>query len=179
MSFETPLDRIWESYQVMCDCLKIAQRGVVEKNMRLLNKTGFWSSSEEEARMQIKKGRSDANDYVILSLWAAFERIITEYLLIQGRKILDSPPTEFNQKVYRKIEHEMEYWKPDDILNMFKSVIDSSLIGQAKQIKQYRDWVAHRNISKGAPANVPPKKAYEILSEILYRLENHPDVDTN
>jgi len=102
-----------------------------------------------------------------------------EYLQIQGRKILDSPPTGFNQKVHRKIEHEMEYWKSDDILNMFKSLIDSDLIGQAKQVKQYRDWVAHRNISKGAPANVPPKKAYEILSEILRGLESHPDVDTN
>ncbi len=55
----------------------------------------------------------------------------------------------------------------------------SILLGQAKQIKQYRDWVAHRNVSKAVPANVPPKKAYEILSEILWRLENHPDIDTN
>ncbi len=179
MNFETPLDQIWESYQVMCDCLKIAQRGVSEKNIRLLNKTNFWSSSEENARNQIKKGRSDANDYVILSLWAVFERIIMEYLQIQGRKILDRPPTEFNQKVHQKIEHEIEYWKSDDILNMFKAVIDSDLVGQAKQIKQYRDWVAHRNVSKGAPVNVPPKKAYEILSQILCRLESHPDIDTN
>ncbi|OQY59868.1 MAG: hypothetical protein B6245_04380 [Desulfobacteraceae bacterium 4572_88] len=179
MSFETPLDRIWESYQVMRDCLKIAQRGVIGKNMRLLNKTAFWSRSEEDARSQIRKGRNDADDYVILSLWATFERIIREYLQIQGRKILDKPPTGFNQKVHRKIEHEIEYWRSDDILDMFKSLIDSELIVQAKQIKKYRDWVAHRNISKGAPANVPPKRAYEILSEILYRLEDHPDVDTN
>jgi len=178
MNFKTPLDRIWESYQVMCDCLKIAQRGVSEKNMGLLNKTNFWSVSEEDARHQIKKGRSDANDYVILSLWAAFERIITEYLQIQSRKILYNSPSEFSQKIHQKIEHEMEYWKSDDILNIFKVLIDSDLVGQAKQIKQYRDWVAHRNVSKGAPANVPPKKAYEILSEILYRLKNHPDIDT-
>jgi len=55
MSFKTQLDRIWESYQVMCDCLKIAQRGVIEKNMRLLKKTGFLSSSEEDARNQMQK----------------------------------------------------------------------------------------------------------------------------
>ena len=179
MSFKTPLDQIWESYLVMCDCLKIAQRGVAKKNMRLLNKTNFWSSSEEDARDQIKKGRSDANDYAILSLWAAFERIIVEYLQIQTRKILDNPPTQFSQSVQQKIEKEVEYWKSDDILNMFKVLTDSDLIGQAKQIKQYRDWVAHRNVSKGAPANVSPKKAYEILSEILYRLKTHPDVYKN
>ncbi len=76
MGSETPLDQIWESYQVMCDCLKIAQRGVSRKDMHLLNRTNFWTSPEEQAIQQIKKGRSDANDYVILSLWAAFEKII-------------------------------------------------------------------------------------------------------
>ncbi len=83
--------------------------------------------------------------------------------------------SEFNQKIHQKLEHEIEYWKIDDILNLFKVVIDPDLIGQAKQIKQYRDWVAHRNIGKGAPPNVTPKKAYEIISEILNKLEKHPD----
>lgn len=125
---------------------------------------------------RIKEGRSDANDYVILSLWAAFERIIMEYLRIQAHKILDNPPTELNRKVHRKVDLEMEYWKSDDILDMFKTIINPDLVGQAKQIKRYRDWVAHRNIAKGPPANVPPKKAYEILSEILCQLEHHPDI---
>lgn len=179
MNSETRLDQIWESYQVICDSLKIAQRSVSQKNLRLLNKTVFLSSSEEDAENQIKKGRTDANDYVILSLWAAFERIIFEYLKTQGRKILDNPPTEFNQKVHQKVEQEMEYWKSDEVLNIFKTVIDSDLAGQAKQIKQYRDWVADHNVSKSAPPNVVPRRVYEILSEILDKLKNHPDIETN
>jgi hypothetical protein len=123
MIFDTPLDRIWKSYNVMCDCLKIAQRSVFQKDMRLLNRTDFWSISEEDAKNRIKEGRSDANDYVILSLWAAFERIIMEYLRIQAHKILDNPPTELNRKVHRKVDLEMEYWKSDDILDMFKTIL--------------------------------------------------------
>jgi len=98
-----------------------------------------------------------------------------EYLQMQGRGILREQPSEFNQKFHEKVEHEIEYWKIDDILNIFKVVIDPDVVGQVKQIKQYRDWVAHRNISKGAPPNIAPQKAYEIISRILKELEEHPD----
>ncbi|MCP4110449.1 MAG: hypothetical protein GY749_33835 [Desulfobacteraceae bacterium] len=178
MSSENPLDPIWESYQVICDCLKVVQRGISKKDIRLLNRTNFLASSEEHSINQVKKSRTDANDYVILSLWAAFERIIMEYLQIQGRKILSTPPSAFNQKIHEKLEHEIEYWKIDDILNIFKVVIDPDIIGQAKQIKQYRDWVAHRNINKDAPPNITPQKAYEVISKILKKLEEHPDFGT-
>ncbi|MEA1968772.1 MAG: hypothetical protein U9N77_11220 [Thermodesulfobacteriota bacterium] len=178
MSSENPLDPIWESYQVICDCLKIAQRGISEKNERLLNRTNFLANPEDQSINQVKNSRTDANDYVILSLWAGFERIIMEYLQIQGRRILSSPPSAFNQKIHEQVEREIEYWKIDDILNIFKMVIDPDIIGQAKQIKQYRDWVAHRNPSKGTPPNITPQKAYEIISKILKKLEEHPDFGT-
>ncbi len=178
MSSESPLDPIWESYKVICDCLKIAQRGISKKDIRLLNKTNFLTNSEEQAINQVVKSRTDANDYVILSLWAAFERTIMEYLQIQGRRIINNPPSTFNHKIHEKVEQEIEYWKINDILDMFKVVIDPDIIGQAKQIKQYRDWVAHRNISKGTPPNITPQKAYEIISKILKELEEHPDFGT-
>jgi len=171
MNSDTPLDTIWESYQVMRDCLKIVQRSLIKKDMYLLSKTAFLTNSEEQAMEQIKKGRCDANDYVILSLWAAFERIIIEHLQIEGRKVLTYPPSEFNQRVYHKISSEIEYWKIEDILTIFKAVIDSDLIGQAKQIKKYRDWVAHRNINKPAPPNISPENTYSILSSIVEQLK--------
>ena len=64
----------------------------------------------------------------------------------------------------------MEYWRIADVLDLLKEHVDSDLIGQAKQIKQYRDWVAHRNMVKGVPADIPPQSAYIILSEILDKL---------
>ncbi|QTA78108.1 Uncharacterized protein dnl_03200 [Desulfonema limicola] len=175
MSSKFSLVQIWKSYEVMRDCLKIAQRSISENNLQLLKKTIFLTGLKNEAEKQIKSGQNDANDYVILSLWAAFERIIIEYIQIQGQKILDIPPSDFNKKVHSKIERDIEYRKTEDVLDMFKSYIDSDLIGQAKQIKKYRDWVAHRNVNKGTPANVPPHNAYRILSEIIDKLEQHSD----
>ena len=55
---------------------------------------------------------------------------------------------------------------------MFKEITDPNLIGNAKQVKQYRDWVAHRNIDKGSPPKVAPQSAYQILSKILDDLDN-------
>jgi len=173
MNFKTSLDRIWKSYQITEDCLKITQRTVSKDEKSMLKGTAFLnSSSEDESEEWIRQSRTDANDYVILSLWAAFERIILEYLQKKGRKILDKNSSDFNKKFYKKIEQEIEYWKINDILDMFKEIIDPNLIGNAKQIKQYRDWVAHRNIDKGSPANVAPQSAYQILSEILTELDN-------
>ncbi len=69
----------------------------------------------------------------------------------------------------------MEYWKANDILDLFKVVLNPELIGRAKQVKKYRDWVAHRNPKKGQPTNVPPKSAFKILSCVIEQIETHAE----
>ncbi len=71
----------------------------------------------------------------------------------------------------KAISKNIEYWKIDEILDVLKVIIDPDLIGQAKQIKKYRDWVAHRNIKKKSPPNVVPERAYSVLAEIGYPLK--------
>jgi len=179
MKSNTSLDDIWQTYQVTCDCLKVVQRSIAKKDRRLLSKTQFFTISEEQAGGWISKSRRDSDDYIILSLWAVFERIMIGYLQEQGKKILDNPPSDFNKKFYDKIESKIEYWRIDDILDIFTGPIDSQLIGRVKQIKTYRDWIAHRNMRKGAPSNIIPQRAYKILSEMLVELKNHPEFDLN
>lgn len=171
MPSDGPLDQIWQSYQVLCDSLRIAQRTVSRDNIALLNSTVFMTDLKDRATDQIKKGRNDVNDYIILSLWASFERRIMDYLQQQGDRLLSPSLSEFNKRIHKKISKEIEYWKIDDILDIFKGLVEPKLIGQAKQIKQYRDWVAHRNINKEKPPNIAPEKAYSILSKILNILE--------
>jgi hypothetical protein len=65
----------------------------------------------------------------------------------------------------------VEYWRAEHILDIFKKNIDGALIGDAKKIKKYRDWVAHRNPRKPPPEDVTPEFACRILSEILMRVE--------
>lgn len=173
MSASNTIDDIWRSYQITLDCLKIAKRSIVNNDIGSLEKTGFIGFHQDEAKRQIMESRANADDYVILSLWAAFERVLLLYVQSESNRILTGATTHFTYSVHQKIDDEIEYWRVDDILNIFKSIISSDLIGQAKQVKKYRDWVAHKNIKKGSPQNVPPQTAYIILSEILRQLTNH------
>ena len=176
MSSSNILDDIWQSYQATVDCFKIAGRSVKRKEHRLLSGTNYQSKPFEESDKLIDKIRSDADDYVILSLWAVFERKLLEYLQRLSKEISEKKGSDFNKKVQNKIENEIEYWKLNDILDLFKVVVDPELIGNAKQVKRYRDWIVHRNLKKGKPDIVSPIKAYEILSDIIERLEGHPEL---
>lgn len=179
MSASNTIDEIWRSYQITLDCLKIANRSIVNNDIGSLEKTGFIGSPHDEAKRQIMQSRSNADDYVILSLWASFERTLLSYVQSESNRILTEPTTNFTYSVHQKIDNEIEYWRVDDILNIFKTIISPDLIGQAKQVKKYRDWIAHRNIKKGSPQNVPPQTAYIILSEILMQLTNHECFQTS
>lgn len=163
----SPLEPIWQSYQVTCDCLKIAQQNIERENLEFIQKTSFNYASKNEAKTWIQSSRMGSDHYVILSLWAVFERKLYEYIQTQGLYFSSRELTKIQRKIKQKIEKEMEYWRAIDVLDLLKECVGADLIGQAKQVKQYRDWIAHRNESKGAPTNVPPQSAYTILSEIL------------
>ena len=47
----------------------------------------------------------------------------------------------------------------------------SSLLGHAKQIKQFRDWVVHRNPNKPAPSKTDPATAYRVFKDIITQVK--------
>jgi hypothetical protein len=141
-----------------------------------MSKTIFVGSTIDDAKLMVKESRGSVEDFLIVSLWAVFERTLLEYVQLEGRKLLRNIPTKFNTQVHKKVDNEMEYWKSDDILDLFKAVVSPDLIGNAKQVKKYRDWIAHKNPKKGAPQNVPPSTAYRILSAIMSEVEQHPEL---
>ncbi|MDI6792367.1 MAG: hypothetical protein QME81_05795 [bacterium] len=116
MNSTNPLDPIWQAYQVTRDCLKIAQKMVKKENYELLNRTQFINASQEKAIGWITRSHDESDDFVILSLWAKFERFIIDYIQAKGRKILEESPVLFSQRFYERLEKEVEYWKIDDIL---------------------------------------------------------------
>lgn len=176
MSSPNILEPIWESYRTTVDCLKVAARSIEKSELHLMSNTKFVGSPVDEAKEMIVGSRTSADDFVIVSLWAIFERKLLEYVQVEGRRLLGATPTGFNSQVHQKVENEMEYWKTDDVLDLFKAVVSSDLIGSAKQVKKYRDWIAHKNPRKGPPSNVPPQTAYRILSDIITTVEQHPDL---
>ncbi len=176
MSSANILDPVWNSYLTTLDCLKIASRSIEKGEFHLMSKTKFVGSAVDEAKEMIEESRTKADDFVIVSIWAIFERKLLEYVQTEGRRILQEIPNNFNAQVHKKVEDAIEYWKTGDILDLFKTVVSAELIGNAKQVKQYRDWIAHKNPKKGQPTNVLPQNVYKILSDIITAVEQHPDL---
>lgn len=170
MESDNPLNPIWKVYEVTKDCLKVTQRTVNRSDECLLRETEFIGNSVQQSMEWITKSRSESDNFIIMSLWASFERTIISYLQEKGRKILEARPISFSHVLYNKFEKEVEYWRIEDVLNLFKQNIDSRLIGDAKNIKKHRDWIAHRNPNRRSPGKVTPIFAYRILSNILAQI---------
>jgi hypothetical protein len=167
------LEDVWNSYRVTVDSMKVAERAIDRQYSDLFNSTDFAKRTLEE----VSKGRNDADDLFVLALWAVFERTLRDYLAAEGPKPLESEGNPFHSRLSGKIRHDMEYWRNEDVLDVFKSVTDNRLIGHAKQIKRYRDWVAHRNPRHTRPASVTPRNAYKTLMEIVSTLPQSPESD--
>jgi len=161
----------WQNFCATQDALTIASKVIVTCETFLLTDTEFLDDSPENALQIIKASRSAASDYAILSMWAIFERTLISIAEIESQKMLWKPALPLTIAVQQKVSDNIEYWKPDEMLNLCKIMVDGNLIGQAKQIKHYRDWVAHKNPKKGSPAKVTAETAYTVLISILKQLD--------
>ena len=170
MSSDRPLDPNWRAYEIGRDCFKIAKRAVSRQNLEFLNKTDFASVSIRDGAEWIETSRQVSDDLTIVSLWATFERHLVQYLQTKSQKLREVEPRELGERFRDRLHEEIERWRPDDILDLFKGQVDSNLIGQAKQIKDYRDWIAHKNPRRSPPAKIEPSRAHIVLSQIIILL---------
>jgi hypothetical protein len=59
----------------------------------------------------------------------------------------------------------------DDLLNLSKGTVDAASLGRAKQIKEYRDWVVHRNPRRLPSSKTDAQTAYAFLSQLLFTFQ--------
>lgn len=176
-AYDNPLDVVWATYKTTRDCLKIADKVRIQNDSRLLEKTDFIFLQESEASERITTCHDESENFAILSLWAVFERFLIDYLVTKGQPLRSISPTTLAEGIYETFESAVEYRRIDEILDLFKGVVDSNLIGNAKNIKKYRDWVAHKNPRRGHSGKTDPLMAYGILSQIIQAI-NESDSDT-
>lgn len=174
MPSDNPLEPIFDAYEVSLDCFKVARRSIDARDDRLIAKTQFFGATPDEAETALTDGRTQLVDSAVLSLWSAFERFVIEQ--VQGRRTSfdsDYPPG-FARLLATKFEYEVERWRFAEILDLFKSEIGVDLLGQVKQIKQYRDWVAHRNPKSRTPTKTDPETTFDVLSRVIHEIrEKH------
>jgi len=162
-----PLAEFFATHQRLRDCLKIARRAIDAGSIELLEATAFIGESKEQAEQWIDDARRGAEDLAIVALWAWFERYLIEYAQARAGAVANARPLAFAEQLSARFGREIEHWRLDDLLDLFKSLIDADQIGIAKQIKDYRDWIAHRNPKRLPPAQTEPRTAYSVLAAII------------
>lgn len=164
------LSRFVELYQVGANTQKYALQEL-ETQPALSLRIGLVGQSEDEIRNHLRDAQEKMADFAVLSLWVLFERAIIEYLQKKSTHLGDHDPKDLCLTLSQSVSSDLERWRIDDVLDIFKSVLDSNLIGKIKQIKRYRDWVAHRNPRKAQPAKTTPEEAFRYLNAFLKELE--------
>ncbi len=173
-----PLPPILEAYETAKDSFKIAKRAIQtqtpQARTRLLQRTGVENTTLSEAQRRLEDSQRESNALFVLALWATFERFLRDYLQQKGTELLHIKPPILGNSVYEHFEKEVEFWKTTEILEFLKESLfrhQPDLIGQAKQILAYRDWIAHGKNPKKLPATTPkPTDVYKILNEIVVTL---------
>jgi hypothetical protein len=170
MSFDNPLEPVFKAFAVSNDCFQVAAHAIQIEHEALMRRTRFTGATREEANVALADAAKQAADLAILALFATFERFVIEHLQTANRLLASGYPRQYSSKLAEKFESEVEYWRFGEILNLFKGEVDPDLIGQVKQIKQYRDWIAHRNPGKPTPMQATPETAFDVLTRTIEQI---------
>jgi hypothetical protein len=177
-----PLPPMLQAYETARDSFKIAKRAIKTVNsparQRLLQRTCVDRATLTDAECMIEESQSESDALFVLALWATFERFIRDDLQKRGQILCNSKPPVLGISIYQHFEKEVEFWKPGEILDFLKDSLfkkKANLIGHAKQILAYRDWVAHGKNPNKPPSAIPNiTDAYNTLDEIVETLLANP-----
>ncbi len=172
MAFDNPLDEVWNSYELSLACFAVARRTIAKppKYDTLWKDTGYDHLLPIDLET-IDQSRRELDNLVIISLWAKFERDIVEYVQNAANTIGNVPPVSIAKPLSLRVAIEIERWRINDVLDLFKQIVDSKLLDQTRNIKGFRDWIAHKNpANKGHVHIVGPGYGYKVLSTVLEQI---------
>jgi len=112
------------------------------------------------------------DDATVINLWVIFERFLVDHVTSSLLQRTDLPES-FANRLREKAGREVERWRIEDLLDLYKGWVVSDRLGTAKQVKSYRDWVAHRNPRKPPSAKIRPETAYQELAWIVRSVVTH------
>lgn len=132
----------------------------------ILMKYELSSSKKDEIKTQVDKIKNELNDLTIVSLWSIFEAFLNDELKKQADNITKNIADPILKNISFYSLKESEKWLKDDVLDLYKVSVDSQLVGDVKEIYNYRNWVAHGK-TRNKPFNLEPFIAYQKLTEFL------------
>jgi competence protein ComGF len=170
------LESIWADYKFQRKTLKLfklnvklAVTGAKGLSASLLEQCGLKGSTVSSAQLLTSKAEQHLADSTILSMWIIFERCLTEYLQKSVAINLLNPKAV--EALSNKLEDIIERSREDDKIEIVSSILNSgsssALSGDLKNIKKYRDWIAHKNPKKPSPSSIKPDSAYTYFKKAI------------
>jgi hypothetical protein len=158
------------AYRRTLDVFKVAYHSLRD-DPRARHGTRFVGSTAHDIKTEFKAMRNRLNDAAVVELWVIFERFVIEYTAASVEPRRDQLAAAFEQRLRLKMSYEIERWRFDELLDLYKGWLDSDAIGRAKQIKAYRDWVAHQNPRRRPPIEADAEAAYDVLVSIVTEIQ--------
>jgi hypothetical protein len=170
MNSDNPLEPVYRAFLVASDCFKIATRMMGIRRKAFTRRARLIDADPEVAKKALRDARNQAADLAVLALFATFERFVIEHLQTANQLLAAGYPHQYSTRLAEKFQSEVEYWRFVEVLNLFKGEVDPDLIGEVKQVKQYRDWIAHQNPNRSAIKRIAPATAFEVLARAINQI---------
>lgn len=171
-----PLDEIWAWYEAARDSLHLALRVITSTPSAAIRpeiiprESIFQSAHPDEVTQRLQKASQELDDLAIVALWASFEQQVLDHVEQVVSELSKKEKDRLQRSVLKERLKKPRYWHFEEVLNIYKAIIDPQLVGDVKQVLQYRNWVAHGRTSP-MPPNIVPRAAYERLKDFLDRLK--------
>jgi hypothetical protein len=163
-----PLDPVMEWRQTALDSFKVTKRVLDQAIPRVVTDRNIFSKmNASESAQYLQTAALELDRLVVLALTAIFERTLRDSL-IQVPRSAFPPGDPHRDAVREEIVKDIEFWNISSrVVEVFPAV-DPVVRGQAKQVIDYRNWVAHgHTLARRAPSNVIPAEAYQRLTDFL------------
>lgn len=172
MSSLPRLDEAFATYKATSDALRMARRATL-RGVDL--KSSYWAdlpSSEVPALMD--RCADHLADSVIVAMFAMFERRLLTAVADEVSTIARAPASALSTRTAAQALREAERWRMDELLDLLTDILSPRSLGDLRNVKRYRDWVAHRNPKRPPPARLTPETAYSVLRAAVEALDSLP-----
>jgi hypothetical protein len=167
------LDEVRTWYDVTRAALATLYRDVRREPESLpfqLTSLALFAVRDAALRHNVRAQRELA-DLAILSYFATFEQLLLDHFESSTSALVKGETEPLKRRI---LEGQSQLRKSREtpitiVLDYYKAVVDSDLVGQVKQVYKYRNWVAHGKRGP-APINVTPSDAYSRLQCFLEHL---------
>ena len=162
---------VFSVYEVIKDSIKVTRRSINKDQFHLHNRTVFWGEQKDQMLKRMSIVESELDDLMILSLFSSFER----ELRVSIQEIIRNNTNPISATLIRLItltEESIERWTVRDLIDALEDVVDQSVRDKAKQIYEYRNWVAHgKNPNKMPSIQTDPKTVHITLLDFMVQAQ--------